>query len=88
MALILDVDDSPSVLSPAHGFAIDHNASLGADHSERQHFLTVRLDHRVFSVRPAYPDASVESVFLLVVLFGVEGIQADLVVLQLGHDLE
>jgi hypothetical protein len=41
MSLIFDIDDSPSVLPASYGFAVDDHTSLGANHSEREHFLPV-----------------------------------------------
>ena len=37
--LVFDVDDSPSILSPADALAINHNRALRADNCERNHRL-------------------------------------------------
>ena len=41
MSFIFDIDNSPSVLSTTNGFAINCDASLGSNNSERKHVLNL-----------------------------------------------
>lgn len=70
VVLVLDVDDAPAVEAPAHGLAVNDDVALAADNSEGEHVA----------------DTLVELELLGVELVAVEGVQADLVVLQLSHD--
>jgi len=70
VVLVLDVDDAPSVLAPAHRLAVDNHVSLGAYDSERNDVS----------------DAFVQQRLLLIVLIRVERVQADVMVQQLGTD--
>jgi hypothetical protein len=75
MSLVLDIDDSPSVLPASNGFAVDNYTSLRANHSEWQHFLHVSLLLQPTERRVrAYPDPFVQQKLLVIVLIGVEGV--------------
>lgn len=90
MLLVLDVDDSPSVLATAHGLAIDDDVALRADDSERDHvlrYLRVSASERRGRER-THPDRLVQLRLLLVVLLVVERVGANVVVRKLGADLQ
>jgi len=71
MLLILNIDHSPLIFPPAHAFTIKDDRALGTNHRKG--------DHR--------PDLSINLNFLIVRLLGVEGVQADVVVNELGTNL-
>lgn len=70
VVLVLDVDDSPSVLAAAHWLAVDNDIALGSDNGEWKHVTHTLVELKLLGVE----------------LVAVEGVQADLVVLELGHD--
>ncbi len=88
MPLVLDVDNTPAVLAAAYWLAVDDDRALRADDREGNHAL-----HRwsLCACGPhgdiTYPDALVELDLLVVVLLGVEGVEADVVVDQLLPNL-
>jgi len=71
MFLILNIDYSPSVLSPTDAFPINHDRTLRANDREGDHC----------------PDLGVDLNLLIVGLLSVEGVQADVVVNELGANL-
>lgn len=70
VGLVLDVDDTPTVLAAADRLAVNDDRALRADNGERKHVA----------------DALVQVELLGVKLVTVEGVQPDLVVLELSHD--
>jgi hypothetical protein len=41
MSLILDIDNSPSILPSSYGLAVNDDTSFRANNGERKHFLTI-----------------------------------------------
>lgn len=72
MPLVLDVDDSIPVLPPPNRLSINDDVRLAANDGKGDHLA----------------DPGVEGLFLCVVLFGVERVETDVVVRQLGSDLQ
>lgn len=71
MSLILDINDSIPVLPPPNGLAVNDDVRLTANDGKGDHL----------------PDPGVEGLFFCVVLVGVERVETDVVVRQLGSDL-
>jgi len=71
MLLVFNIDDPPLILSPTDALPIDYDRAFGSDNCER--------DHR--------PDLGVNLNLLIIRLLGVEGVQTDVVVNELGANL-
>jgi len=69
--LVFNINNPPPILSPTNALPVNHNRAFGANYCER--------DHR--------PDLGVDLNLLIICLLGVEGVQADVVVNELGANL-
>jgi len=68
VVLILHVDDTPAILATPHWFSIDNDRTVRADDSEGNHAH----------------DVLIQLNFFVIVLFGVKGIEADIMILEVG----
>lgn len=69
--LILDIDDPPPILSPADALSINRDGAFRTNNCERNH----------------RPDLGVNLDFLIVRFFGIEGVEADVVVNEFRTNL-
>ena len=92
MLFVFNIDDPPPILPPTDALPINYDRALGPNNCERDHRLRsiasvtrpFRRKNGVF----AYPDLGVNLNLFIICLLGVEGVQTDVVVNELGANLQ
>lgn len=90
MLLVFHVDDTPARLASTHCLPVNDDSPFRTNDGERNHVLEhIRSEAAMGATELTnYPDALIELNLLLIILFRVEGIQADVMVVHLSPNLQ